>query len=640
MKIVNSASPLIVSEGFDNNASIMGMTSEAALEMTRHLRDTVYTNKILAVVRELGSNLQDEHCLHNIDKNGEIGIRDIDGQHEFFARDFAKGLSENGVRNIFGAYGNSQKRMTNIASGMLGIGAKSPFCYTDTYYVISYFGGEKTTYTLALGGDDKGSSNGFIYKTHSEPSNETGLEVIVPIKSSDLSKFSTEIRQFVVFSPHKIKAQVLGVKITPHPIISKETIDGIDFTLFEGSDNYSSNIAILQMGGVKYETMPLPDGFNTKTNHALVVNVPIGSMTVALSRESFHDTPSNQNFKNKISKYLEQMTQRDFAHLTAKPLKTFIDENLGELHVNKQVEGAIFKTRISYVYPETSKLIGNLAYVDHGQTVQKNNKPLLVLIPNNKATDHWKSKLRSFAQNNKESYYIACAKEFSDLSHVGLTEINQYFTTIGAKSLKFPKIAQTKEYTVYFKDRNKGKVNAVGFANLIRQHFFDLPVEKDLAALKTWIQDEKNKAIQSKDACKLQELSIACIGKSRQRGWTCQSFELAQSIKNLGLFDRFSGEYTTIIKQWEKEGQEARSKQDKIESALKSWTSFNPRTIKLVNKGKNSERLNKFWSSVMSENTTRTKIFTHIQSSYMSYYGIKNKLTRQEFRAIMRLHDA
>jgi len=640
MKIVNSASPLIVSEGFDDNVSIMDMTSEAALEMTRHLRDTVYTNKELAVVRELGTNLLDEHCLHNIDKNGEIGIRDINGQYEFFARDFAKGLSEEGVRKIFGAYGNSQKRHTNVASGMLGIGSKSPFSYSDTYYVISYFGGQKTTYTLALGGDENGSSNGFIYKTFSEPTNETGLEVIVPIKNCDVSKFSNEIRNFVHFSPHKIICNICGIESEPYPIAIQETHDGIDFTLFAGHSSHRSELARLQMGGVQYEDFNLPEGFRTKDNHTLVVNVPIGSMTVAMSRESFHATPSNQNFKAKISRILEEMTQRDFAALKTKPLKDFIDENLGELHVNKQVEGSIFKTRIAHVYPETWKVIGNLSYIDCGTVVQKNNKPLLILIPDNKATDHWKSKLREFARANGQSYYIACHHEFLGLTPEGNAEINQYFHPIGIKSLKFPKTKRTKSYAVYNKKSREGSFNAIGFANCLRTHYFNLPEETDEQKIKEWIDSEKQKAIATKDSTKLNKLAITVSSPSRYTSWSCASEELAQHIEDLGLFVTGRGEYSKHVQLWATEQATAQAKQNKIKTALKSWATFHPRTVELVKKDKNAERLNKFWEAVMAEKTTRTKIFSHVQSSYENYYGNKNKLTRAELRAILKLQNA
>lgn len=637
MKIANSASPLIVSEGFDPNVSIMGMSQEDALQMAKHLRDTVYTNKVLAVVREYLSNSFDEHTKFKIERPVETGVREIDGNYEFFARDYAKGLSEHDIRNVFGVYGNSSKNKNNDSIGSYGIGGRAFFAYSDTFFVHSCFEGTKTTYSCVIGGDEQGSSNGFLYKVHSESTTETGLEVFGTVKPEDFSKFNDEIQRFVSFSPHKIVANILSQEFSPCPVVLKETHEGIEFTLFAGHSGHKNTLAVLQMGGVKYEHIELPEGFGVKADHTLVVNVPIGSMTVALSRESFHDTPSNQNFKAKIAKILEEMTQRDFAHLKAKPLKDFIDENLGELHINKQVEGEIFKTRIAYVYPETAKLIGNLAYMDHGAVAQKNSKPLLILIPNNKATDHWKDKLRQFSRASGQSYYFACHREFISLSPEGKTEINQYFSPIGVKSLKFPKTTKQKLYTVYRKDRNIGKVNAMGFANLLRTESFNLPEENDLAALKVWINDEKAKAILSRDTVKLQRLSIACTPKSRHSGWTCQSSELTQEIEDLGLFNRHDGEYTKICQQWSKEDTERQAKQAKIKNALKSWTTFHPRTVELIKKEKNSERLNKFWTAVMSEPTTRNKLFTHIQASYESYNGSKNKLTREEFRAIMRL---
>lgn len=637
MKIANTASPLITSSEFDQQGSVMAIAPESAKMFAKHLRDTIYVNKIGAVVRELVSNCFDEHIKFNIQEPVQTGVREVDGNYEFFARDFAKGLSEEDIRNVFAMFGRSTKTSSNDFIGMLGCGSKVFHAYSDSFHIHSFFNGEKTTYSCVLGGDESGVSVGYVYKVHSEPTNETGLEVFGTIKLNDITKFSNEIRQFVIFSPHKIKAKVLDIEITPHPIVSKETHDGIDFTLFEGSDNYASNIAILQMGGVKYETIPLPEGFNTKANHSLVINAPIGSMTVALSRESFHDTPSNQKFKTKIVKFLEQMTERDFAHLKSKPLKDFIDENLGELHVNKQVEGSIFKTRISNIYPETAKLIGNLAYVDHGAAVQKNNKPLLILIPRTKAADYWKAKLRDFARTNGESYYFACHREYASLKPEGFAEITKYFHPLGIKSLKFPKTKKTKGYAVYNGKYKEGTFTAISFANCLRATYFNLPEETDEALLKQWIESEKQKAIASKSQENLNKLAITVSSPSRYNSWSCVSEELAQHVEDLGLFVTGRGEYSKLVTEWQKEKQESPAKQDKIKKALKAWTTFHPRTIELAKKEKNAERLNKFWSAVMSETTTRTKIFKHIQNSYNNYFGNKNKLTRTEFRAIMRL---
>ena len=502
MKIANSASPLIVSDGFDPNASIMGMSQEAALQMAKHLRDTIYTNKALAVVREFTSNGLDEHLKFNIADPVKIGLREMDNQREFFVRDFAKGLSEKEIRTVFGMYGNSTKLNDNKTVGAYGVGSKSGFCYTDSYYVISYFGGEKTIYTCALGGDNKGSSNGFIYKTHSEPSNETGLEVVVPIQHLDSNKFSNEIRSFVYFSPHNIEANVLGDEIKPYPIAKKEVINNVEFTLFGGIfGRDKNNQAVLQMGGVKYESFSIPDGFLVKNDHTLAINVPIGAMTVALSRESFHDTPLNQNYKSKIHNILEELTQKDFAHIKSKPLKDVIDENLGEISFHKWCDGSMFQAKLASIFKETWGFVGGITVSNFKEDkkhnfVLKNDKPILVLIPDNSATDYWRSKLRTFAIQNNESYYIGCQSKFSKLSPEAATEIDGIFQTMTVKRIPFPKGKREKTYAVYCKDRKKGSFNAVGFLNLVREERFSLPAEPDLTKLIEWVKEEKKKVIQ------------------------------------------------------------------------------------------------------------------------------------------------
>jgi anti-sigma regulatory factor (Ser/Thr protein kinase) len=122
MKIGCNASPLIISEGFEKDGTVMGMSNTAALMMAKHLRDTVYKHKTLAVVRELACNAIDEHVKYGVQRPVEIGLRENEGDTEFYVRDFAKGLSDFGVRNVFGPYGESTKSKDNNSIGGYGIG--------------------------------------------------------------------------------------------------------------------------------------------------------------------------------------------------------------------------------------------------------------------------------------------------------------------------------------------------------------------------------------------------------------------------------------------------------------------------------------------------------------------------------------
>ena len=116
------------------------------------LRDKIYSNKVLAVVREYTTNALDEHLKHGIEKPVTVRIQD----NTFSVRDYAKGLSENDVRNVFGMYFKSTKRDNNLQSGMFGLGSKAAHCYTDTFYVRSFHDGVCTLYTCVLGGGSIG----------------------------------------------------------------------------------------------------------------------------------------------------------------------------------------------------------------------------------------------------------------------------------------------------------------------------------------------------------------------------------------------------------------------------------------------------------------------------------------------------
>jgi hypothetical protein len=643
MKIANSASPLIVSDGFDPNASIMGMTANAALRMTQHLSETIYTNKQLAVVRESLTNSIDEHIKFKIERSVETGIRDNEGQYEFFARDFAEGLDEDHVRKVFAMYGESKKTHTNELAGGFGIGTGALVSYNNSAIITSCFKGEKKVYSLVRGANDEGFLVGYCYLVYTEPTEETGIEVCVPIQHLDFNKFSNEIRSFVYFSPYNIKANILGEEIKPYPIAKKEVINNIEFTLLNGIFGRNrDDEAILQMGGVKYESFNIPDDFLVKNDHTLVVNVKVGSMTLPLSRESFHDTPLNQNYKRKIYNILEELTQKDFAHIKAKPLKDVIDENLGGISFHKWCDGSMFRAKLASIFKETWNFVGGIAVSNFKEDkkhnfVLKNNKPILVLIPDNSATDYWKSKLRTFAIKNNESYYIGCQSKFSKLSPEGATEIDGIFQTMTVKRFPFPKGKREKTYAVYCNDRKKGSFNAVGFLNLVREERFSLPAEPDLTKLIEWVKEEKKKVIDKKDTSRLEWISIHIGGKSRYNAWSCQSEELGQAIQALGFFIHGRDEHSKLVQGWAKEEQEKNAARLKIAKALKPWLSFNPKTIILIKKEKNADRVTKFWNSILNQQTTRSKIFTSFSHAHESYHSSKPKLTREEFRAVMKM---
>ena len=87
----------------------MGMDSVGMDLATYFMRDKIYSNKIRAVVREYLCNAVDEHKKFNVIQPVQVGLHSKNNEVVFYVRDYAKGLDESGVRNIFGMYFRSTK---------------------------------------------------------------------------------------------------------------------------------------------------------------------------------------------------------------------------------------------------------------------------------------------------------------------------------------------------------------------------------------------------------------------------------------------------------------------------------------------------------------------------------------------------
>jgi hypothetical protein len=180
----------IQAEGILSEANF-GISSkqEDQVFLVRLLRDKMYSNKVLAVVREYTTNA--------VDANIEAGNDDIPIQVKlptrldpvFKVRDHGLGLSEKEVYEVYIQYGRSTKRQTNDAIGQLGIGCKAAFAYTDSYTITSWHEGQKTTYHAFIDESDMGK----VVKMGEEASNEpNGIEIAVAVKQYDISDFERE----------------------------------------------------------------------------------------------------------------------------------------------------------------------------------------------------------------------------------------------------------------------------------------------------------------------------------------------------------------------------------------------------------------------------------------------------------------
>lgn len=167
------------------------------------LSDSLYSNKIGSIIRELSANAIDAHKdngKENVPFDVHLpghcnGLFNGSDRKYFSIRDYGKGLTEVEMISIYTIYGGSTKRTTNDFIGGFGIGSKSPFAYSNQFEVVSYNNGKKQHYICYINNE----AYPCITKVEDVETNEpSGLEVIVNIANEDdCNQFNFEaIKQY------------------------------------------------------------------------------------------------------------------------------------------------------------------------------------------------------------------------------------------------------------------------------------------------------------------------------------------------------------------------------------------------------------------------------------------------------------
>ena len=622
MKQAAETSPIVVSTGM--TSSVMGIDPKHAARITKYLRDSIYSDKVRAVVHELIANALDEHRKYHVAAPVQTGIRNNGSGYSFYVRDFAKGLSEKDVREVFGMYANSTKLENNNQQGCFGIGSKSFHSYTDTFFVDSHFGGFKKTYACALGGDEMNVSVGHIYQVGEEPSNETGLEVYGDVKSSDLSNFSNKIRDFVSVSPDNIVANIIGESVEPIKPSFETKLGNYNMRVLK-DDTLTFPEAqklLFQMGGNTYQKSNFygDSGGAIKDGHIVVIDIPIGDCSVTLSRESFEQTSKNTLVFEEIEKLMQEYVEQDMAQFKDKKILDLVGDSLSGL---KNYESEAFRYQAQDIYSDCWDFVKSISLQGTGAQMMQNGKPVCIVIPKNGIPAHWKDKVANHLKTENLSAYVARHGNYSS------GEVDKAFHVVCARKVKYAKVARDgKRFAVKTGQRNLGTFNALEFFNEASSKCNWGIVADNQKEAYDFMATKKADVKNGRD---LDDLRIGNSTGSRNR-WSTQSRQLFDAIEALGFIKVGGQEDRAIYDRLDKEQRERERKQNLFRKAKKAWVAISPRLETAYLKEKNAERATKFWCAVMSENSLRGKILSNYEDSYH-----KSRLERHELRRILKL---
>ena len=263
------------------------------------LRNQLYSNKPLAIIREYCTNAFDAHIDAGIPSRPiEISFPTA-FKNSLTIRDFGKGLSESQVYDIFVSYGESTKRGTNEQVGMLGLGSKSAFCYVNDFTITSYHDGTKSVYLAYI--DE--TNIGKISKIAEEATSETGLAIDIVVKTIDLSQFRDVAGTFLAeFNPQPIVknddrvVNMLQREVEKSFIVSTENyaIHSWGFNqkscVRMGNVNYPFHIDDLGLASDEYKSVECFRNLKVK------LYAPIGSVVPSASRESLEMNAKTKQF--------------------------------------------------------------------------------------------------------------------------------------------------------------------------------------------------------------------------------------------------------------------------------------------------------------------------------------------------------
>ena len=196
---------LKMSEGLQSQGFSLSLDNQDHL--MNILSTRLYSDTILAVIRETSTNARDAHIQAGI---GETPI-EITLPNEFnknySCRDFGEGIANEDMHRIYCEFGGSHgKRDTNSVSGFMGLGTKAPYAYSDTWSVTSWHNGTKSSYLAHRDEDGKPTLTRVGQEQSDEPS---GICVSVAVR--EIVSFVQKAKDF--FTHWSVRPAFSGAEI-------------------------------------------------------------------------------------------------------------------------------------------------------------------------------------------------------------------------------------------------------------------------------------------------------------------------------------------------------------------------------------------------------------------------------------------
>ena len=301
MKLQNTVGEVIVA----NTGSVSNFKINASAKSFSILSNSLYQNKIRAIIRELSCNALDSHVAAGTDRPFELHLPTFIEPY-FSVTDYGLGMTPEQIVSVYTTYFESTKTSSNDFIGALGLGSKSPFSYTDAMVVTSNCNGISTVYSAFI---DSSGIPSITQLNQCETDVCNGLSIQFAVKEQDFSAFQSEC--VAVFQWWKnADLPVIHNMDKDIPNIRENSVDMTHGV--KQMPSYTANVAyrtsVAVMGNIAYpiENSHFDKKYGDILASELLIEFPIGSLDFQPSREGLsYINYTKENITRKLQEILD-----------------------------------------------------------------------------------------------------------------------------------------------------------------------------------------------------------------------------------------------------------------------------------------------------------------------------------------------
>lgn len=249
-----------------------------------------YAFPIRTLVQEYLCNARDSHREAKVKKAIDVFLP-TKTTPMFKIRDYGVGMTQERLIENFISYGGSTKSNSDLQTGGFGIGSKSAFIYTNTFFVKSVMNKVEKLYEVSIATHYEGAMREISSR---ETKEANGVEIMIPVEKKDIASFISAFYRCTYFwTDQPINVVNLKPEELAPEYVNRSIIETSDY-YFHNEDleffttiSYSKESIILD--GIIYDISNSAPGDCEIESHVMIPKFKTGDFKVSISREAVED---------------------------------------------------------------------------------------------------------------------------------------------------------------------------------------------------------------------------------------------------------------------------------------------------------------------------------------------------------------